>query len=71
MFSQDRERQSSPGLKENIGAADTTVVTESEVKVADKKIAIRKALGLDGFPGLAVKTAALNVSYIFKDTFNA
>ena len=26
---------------------------------------------MDGVPGLAIKTAALNVSYILKDTFNA
>ena len=41
------------------------------MKIAAKKIAIRKAPGLDGVPGLAIKTVALNVSYIFKETFNA
>ena len=40
-------------------------------KIAAKKIAIRKAPGLDSVPGLAIKTAALNVSYIFEETFNA
>ena len=44
--------------------------TESEVKIAAEKIAIRKTPGLDGVLGLAIKTAALNVSYIFKETFN-
>ena len=38
------------------GAAKPTVVTESEVKIAVKKIVIRKAPGLDGVPGLAIKT---------------
>ena len=41
------------------------------MKIAAKKIAIGKAPGLDGVPGLAIKTAAPNVPYIFKDTVNA
>ena len=41
------------------------------MKIAAKKYAIRKAPELDGIPELAIKTAALNVSYIFKETFNA
>ena len=40
------------------------------MKIAAKKITVRKAPGLDGVPGLAIKTAALNVAYIFKETFN-
>ena len=71
LFSQHQERQHGTSLTERIGTAEPTAVTESEVKIAAKKIAIRKAPGLDGVPGLAIKTAALNVSYIFKDTFNA
>ena len=41
------------------------------MKIAAKKIAIREASGLDGVPGLAIKNTALNVFYIFKETFNA
>ena len=61
--------------KESVGRTSarkwTVTVAESEVKIAAKKIAIRKVPSLDGVPGLAIKTAALNVSYIFKETFNA
>ena len=71
LFPQHRERRPDTGLTEDIGAAEPTAVTESEVKIAAKKIAIRKAPGLDGVPGLVIKTAALNVSYIFKETFSA
>ena len=46
-------------------------VTKAEVKMAGKKICIRKAPGLDEIPGLVIKTAALNVPHIFVDTFNA
>ena len=65
-----QQRPPGTGLTEGIGAAKPTAVTESEMKIAAKKIVIRKALGLDGVPGLAIKTAALQVSYIFKKTFN-
>ena len=71
LFPQHQERQHGTGLTEDIGAAEPTAVTESEVKIAAKKIAIRKAPGLDGVLALAIKTAALNVPYIFNDTFNA
>ena len=70
LFLQHRQRQPGTGLREDIGAAEPTAVTESKVKMTTDKIAIRKALGLDGVPGLAIKTAAFNVSYIFKETFN-
>ena len=39
--------------------------------MAGKKICIRKAPGLDGIPGLVIKTAELNFPHIFVDTFNA
>ena len=71
LFPQHQERQHGTGLTERIGTAQPTAVTESEVKIAGKKIAIKKAPELDGVPGVAIKTAALNVPYIFKDTFNA
>ena len=59
------------GLTENTSGVESTEVTETEVKIAAEMIAVRKATGLDGVPGLAIKTAALNVPEIFKDTFNA
>ena len=71
LFPQHRERRPDTGLTEDIGAAEPTAVTECEVKITAKMIAIRKAPGLDGVPGLAIKTAVLNVSYIFEETFNA
>ena len=54
LFLQHQERQHGTGLTERIGTAEPTAVTESEMKIADKKIAIRKAPGLDGEPGLAI-----------------
>ena len=63
LFPQHRERHPGTGLTEDIGAAEPTAVIESEVKIAAKKIAIKKALGLDVVTGIAIKTAALNVSY--------
>ena len=64
MFPQHRERPRGTSLMENISAAEPTEVTESEVKIAAKKIAKRKAPGLGGAPRLAIKTRALNVSYM-------
>ena len=71
LFSEHRERQASTGLADNTGGVEPKEVTETEVKIAAKKIVIRKAPELGGVPGLAIKTAALNVPEIFKDTFNA
>ena len=71
LFTEHRERQAGTGLTKNTGGVEPKELTETEVKIAAKKIAIRKAPGLDGVPGLAIKTAALNVLEIFKDTFNA
>ena len=58
LFLQHRERRPDTGLTEDIGAAEPIAVTESEVKRAAKRITIRKAPGLNGVPGLAIKTAA-------------
>ena len=50
-FPQQREQQLGAGLTEDIGTAEPTAVTESEVKIVAKTIAIRKGPGLDGIPG--------------------
>ena len=70
LFPEHRERQAGTGLTENSGGFEPTEVTETEVKITAKKIAIKKAPGLDGVPGLAIKISGLNVSEIFNDTFN-
>ena len=71
LFPEHRERPTGTGLTEIDGAAEPSGVTKAEVKMTAKKISIRKAPGLDGIPGLAIKPAALNVPHIFVDTFNA
>ena len=40
LFPQHRERQPDTDLTENIGAVEPTAVTESEVKIAAKEIAV-------------------------------
>ena len=66
-----QERLAGTGLTVIDGVAKSPGVTKAEVKMAAKKISIRKAPGLDRIPGLAIKTAALNVPHIIVDTFNA
>ena len=71
LFAVHQERPVGTGLTVIDGVAKSPGVTKAEVKIAAKKISIRNAPGLDGIPGLAIKTAALNVPHIFVDTFNA
>ena len=70
LFPVHQERPAGTGLTVIDGVAKSPGVMKAEVKMAAKKISIRKAPGLDGIPGVAIKTAALNVSHIFVDTFN-
>ncbi|RYA67667.1 hypothetical protein DD595_26090, partial [Enterobacter cloacae complex sp. 4DZ3-17B2] len=65
------ERPIGTGLMAIAGAAEPPDVTKAEVKMAAKKISARKAPGMDGVPGMAVKIAALNVPTIFTLTFSA
>ena len=71
LFPVHQERTAGTGLTVIDGVAKSPGATKAEVKMAAKKISIRKAPGLDGIPGLAIKTSALNVPHIFVDTFNA
>ena len=68
LFLGHQERPAGTGLTVINGVAKSPGVTKAEVKMAAKKISIRKASGLVGIPGLAIKTGALNVPHIFVDT---
>ena len=56
LFPEQREWQANTGLMKKTREAEPTEVTETEVKKRAKKIGIRKSPGLDGVPGLAIKT---------------
>ena len=71
LFPVHQEWSAVTGLTVIDGVAKSPGVMKAEVKMAAKKISIRKAPGIDGIPGLAIKTAALNVPHIFVDIFNA
>ena len=71
LFLVHQEWPAGSGLTVIDGVVKSPGVTKAEVKMAAKEISIRKAPGLNEIPGLAIKTAALNVPHIFMDTFNA
>ena len=71
LFPAHQERPAGTGLSGDDSTDELPNVTEAEIIVAAKRICIRKAPGPDKIPGLAIKTAALNIPGIFAATFSA
>lgn len=68
---QHRWRAADAGLQASEDEEEPSDVSEAELEVAARGIATRKAPGVDGVPGLAIRTAALSVPEPFRDTFSA
>ena len=73
LFPEHQRRQNDIGLKVDDAekAVEAPGITRDELTTAAKKIIVRKAPGLDGIPGLAIKTAVMKVPSIFETTFGS